>query len=113
MVSCKAMMPSEILHTCTYMVKQWSSSGHAESKTISLNLQSVLLILSETISKDILYQTSTYFKAVDFIAVMEKVLGPDDVEREYLVAIQVTAQKSAIKAKFEATKNITCKVYRK
>lgn len=107
-------LPNVILPKAKYELKRRAretesgeSPGKTESKSIILELefQSLPLTIPTTgeLAEGILYQTSAYFKGVDFLAIKNNVFGLGEDEGKYLIAFQVTAQKTAPRKKLEST----------
>lgn len=97
-------IPSLILPKVKYTLRAGSIF-----RTVELEFKPLPLALPEAgeLAEDILYHTSTYFKAVDFIAIKKNVFGPGIDEGEYLIAFQVMAQKTALTHKLQSTINIS------
>lgn len=78
-------------------------SKTGENRTIELKFNLLPQVLSSQLCSsmdiDTLYQTETYFKAVDYVARKKNVFGAGSADDEYLIAFQITAQKTNMQTK--------------
>ena len=83
------------------------SRNSDKEEVLELNFSSLPLSFppSKMMTTDVLYQTSTYHKAIDYVAVKQNIFGETE-NNTYLICFSVTAQQTKMREKMTTSVNI-------